>query len=151
MAKIDIEEVGLVLQREDLPQDKRTAIMRSLEQILRDLEAEKADKEPPQKKQLVMLVSDPEGKIESGSLTGWVIAIPEEESPVITPELIQRAANDFNTSPKGRRLPVTTVGEACEAVSAKFFKEYGVAVRTKVPVYVITTHNRLATEANEPD
>jgi hypothetical protein len=146
MAKIDIEEVGVVLQREDLPQEKRAAIMAGLEQILRDIEEEKAGRPPAPKKQLVMLVSDPEGKIESGSLVGWIVAIPEDESPVMAPELILRAANDFNTTPKGRRLPVETYGEACESVSAKFFKEHGVAIRTKTPVYVITTVNKLPRE-----
>jgi hypothetical protein len=70
-----------------------------------------------------------------------VLQIPEEESPVTTPDRIFRAVYDFNASKKGRLLPSKTVGEALEGVPAKDFKEVGVWVKTKTPVLVLSTNN----------
>ena len=123
-----------------------------LSDILHDIQAEiKAaesdeEKPPPVKKQFVILVSDPNGIIGDNDLVGWVTQIPEMDSPLTVEERICRAAYDFNASPRGRKIPVTSIGEACEAVPAKHFKEAGVAIKNKTPVSVIVTNNQIPTE-----
>ena len=57
-----------------------------------------------------------------------------------------RSSYDFNTTQKGRLLPVKTVGEAIENVPAKFFKETDVWVKTKTPVLVLKTDNDIPKE-----
>ena len=40
-------------------------------------------------------------------------------------------------------MPVETIGEACEAISAKLFKEQKIWIKTKVPVLAVTTPNKI--------
>lgn len=140
MAKIDIELVKMVLQRNELD-------IRLVSQILEDInlevknQAEEDEKLPSMKKQYTVLISDPDNQLEGKDLTAWVCQIPEEDSPALTQERIIRSAYEFNASPKGRRMPVKTIGEACEVVSSRFFKENKIWVKTKEPVLVLTTDN----------
>ena len=71
---------------------------------------------------------------------------PENESAATTPDRIFRSSYDFNTTQKGRLLPVKTVGEAIENVPTKFFKETDVWVKTKTPVLVLKTDNEIPKE-----
>jgi hypothetical protein len=104
------------------------------------------EKPPAVKKQFVILVSDPEGKMPKTDLVGWVLQIPETESVVTTPDRIFRSSYDYNTTKKGQLLPVKTVGEAIENVPGKFFKEADVWVKTKTPVLVLKTDNDIPKE-----
>lgn len=140
--KVELDTLKRVLQRNELDVRQVSQIM---EDINRELEKEEP-KAPAVKKQFAILVSDPEGRIEGAELTGWVLQIPEEESPALLTEKIFRAAYEFNATPKGSRFPVQTVGEACESVTARFFKEQGAWVKTKEPVRIIRTDNRIPTE-----
>ena len=49
-------------------------------------------------------------------------------------------------TPKGRRMPLKTVAEACEFGSAKIFKEHKVWVKTKEPVLIVRTNNKIPRE-----
>jgi hypothetical protein len=82
MAKVDLELVKMVLQRNDLD-------VRVVSQIIEDINAEvqaedDEEKPPPVKKQFVILVSDPEGELDGKDFTGWVLQIPEDDSPYTT-------------------------------------------------------------------
>ena len=74
---------------------------------------------------------------------GWVLQIPESDNPGTTIERVKRAAYEYNISKKGRKYPVNSIGEACEAIGAKFQKEQSVAIKTKLPVTVLRTANVL--------
>lgn len=146
MAKVDLDLVKLILQRN---LDDPTTITQVMEDINLELkaQAELEEKPPPVKKQYVMLVSDPEGELEGKDLVGWVVQIPEEDSVQTANERLIRGAYDFMQTPKGRRLPVQSIGEACEHVSARLFKEHQVWVRTKEPVLLVTTDNKIPLES----
>lgn len=102
------------------------------------------DKPPPQKKQFVILVSDPLRKMPEGEeFAGWVLQIPDDASPLSTGERIEKAAYDFNASPRGQKLPVQTVGETLESVPAKALKEVELWCKTKTPVLVVITRNEI--------
>jgi hypothetical protein len=68
---------------------------------------------------------------------------PENASPFSTMDRVFKGAYDFNASKKGRLLPVKSIGEALESVSAKYFKEAELWAKTKMPVAVIVTDNVL--------
>lgn len=104
------------------------------------------EKPPAVKKQSVLLVSDPAGRLPKSDFVGWVLQIPENESPATTQERIFRGAYDYNTTKKGRLYPAKTVGEALENVPAKFFKEADLWVKTKTPVLVLKTDNEIPKE-----
>lgn len=141
MAKVDLELVKMILQRNELD-------VRTVSQIIEDINAEvqaatDEEKPPPVKKQFVILVSDPKGELEGKDFTGWVVQVPEDDSPHTAEERLVRAAYEFNLTPKGRRLPVKQISEVCEHVSGRILKELQVWVKTKEPVYVVRTSNEV--------
>ena len=109
-------------------------------------EGPEGDKPPAVKKQFVVLVSDPDGKMPKHDFVAWVLQIPENESVATTQDRIFRSSYDYNTTKKGQLLPVKTVGEAIENVPAKFFKEADVWVKTKTPVLVLKSDNQIPKE-----
>jgi hypothetical protein len=145
MPKIDVSKVAEILQRNHLDP---AVLRRIIEEINVVVQPDPADDDapPPVKKQFLILVSDPEHKLPKDDFTGWVVQIPEDESPVTAPERLFRGAYDFNASKRGRQLPVKTVGEALENVGAKYFKEAELWVKTKTPVLMLRTDNRIPRE-----
>lgn len=144
MAKIDIELVEMVLKRTSLTELQQLQILEDLKfeskQVVDD------DREPPEKKQYVIVVNDPYGKIPATGFefSGWAVQIPEDDDPHSALEKLHCAALDFNLTPKGRRMPIKTIAEACEFGSAKLFKERKIWVRTKEPVLVLPTNGKIA-------
>lgn len=136
--KTDLDTVKAVLTRNAL--DVRT-VAAILEDLNREIEQEDDEpKPPPVKKQFAILVSDPEGILDDApDLVGWVVQVPEEESPLTVPDRLGKAAALYNATPKGRRLPVQTVAEACEFIPARLHKEAEAWVKTKEPVLVVPT------------
>lgn len=148
MAKIEIAKVTEILQRSNLEADVMKEILSAIQEEAKAAEAETEEKPPVQKKQFIILVSDPNGDMPEKDLVGWVVQIPEMASPLTVTERIHRAAYDFNSSRRGRKNPVSTVGEACEAVAQKHFKEAEIAIKTKIPVSVIVTDNQIPMDGN---
>ncbi len=149
MAKIDVETLKFILQRNEPDIRKVNDIMNEVEMELKAEEEEKANRPPPIKKQFSIILSDPEGELSEKDLTGWVVQLPEDDSVTAAPERIIKAAYEFNSTPKGRRMPVQTIGEACEVVTAKLFKEQNVWIKTKIPVLAVTCANKIPTEKVE--
>ncbi|MCH2155284.1 MAG: hypothetical protein MK080_04725 [Opitutales bacterium] len=143
MAKVDIDTLKLILQRNLQDPRQINDIINDINVELQEQEAENEEKPPPVKKQFCMLVSDPEDTLAGKDYVGWVAQIPEDESPLTCPDRIIRAAYEYNQTPKGRRLPLETIGEACENVSAKYFKEQDIWMKTKIPVHVVNTNNKI--------
>lgn len=156
VTKLELSEVNnaveLALAASQLDQatsdNIKTNILKQLRAVVEaDAENEEGEeKEPRAKSQYVVLVSDPNGVIKQ-DLVAWVLTIPEETAVQTTKDLLHRAFYDFNTTKKGRRLPVVTIGEGLENVPGTAYKEVGIKVKTKSPVLVITTDNVLPKEA----
>ena len=145
MPKIDVSKVAEILQKNHLEPALLRRIIEEMNIVVQpDPGADETP--PPVKKQFLILVSDPEHKLPKDDFTGWVVQIPEDESPVTTADRIFRGAYDFNASKRGRQLPVKTVGEALENVPAKHFKEAELWVKTKIPVLLLRTDNRIPRE-----
>lgn len=141
MAKVDIELVKMILQRNEVDVRKVAEIINDIEFELKTLEDD--EKPPAVKKQFVFMVSDPEGHLVGKDFTGWVLQIPEEDSPYVSEERLHRSVYEFNVTPKGRRMPVKTIGEACEVVSARILKEQNIWVKTKEPILMVRTENTI--------
>ncbi len=147
MAKVDLDLVKFILQRNDLDVRRVNSIMEEIEQEMKTIQEENPPA-PRVPKQFAIMVSDPEGILPRADFTGWVLQMPEEDSPATLEGQIHKAAYDFNQTPKGRRMPVKTIGEACEAVPARIFKEHQVWVKTKEPVLVLRTDNSIPTDTS---
>ncbi len=149
MPKIDVETLKFILQRNETDIRKINEIMQDINMELQAEEEERANRPPPVKKQFVVMLADHDGSLADKDITGWIAQIPEDDSPTTTAPRIISAAYEFNTTPKGRRMPVQTIGEACEVVSAKLFKEQNVWVKTKTPILAVPVDNAIPTDTSE--
>ncbi len=147
MAKIEVAKIADILRQNELEPAVMRRILEQINKVTEEAAVAEDEKPPAQKKQFVILVSDPDGQMPEHELAGWVLQIPEDASPLSLQERVHKAAYDFNATRRGRKLPVETMGEAFESVPAKNFKEVEVAVKTKTPVLVLTTDNKLPKDA----
>jgi hypothetical protein len=145
MPKIEVNKVAEILKKNEV---SPAVLRRVIEEMNLSVQPDPSDEEkaPAVKKQFVILVSDPDGRMPKHDFVGWVLQIAETESVATTQDRLLRSAYDFNTTKKGRMMPVKTIGEAIESVPAKFFKEADVWVRTKTPVLILTTSNEIPKE-----
>jgi hypothetical protein len=135
-----LEDVEFALDKNQIEAEKKQALLTDLQAML---EEETEAKEPKNKKEFVVLVSDPNGNINT-DLVAWVLQIEEGESPDSVKEKLSLAAAKFNNTKKGQKMPVETVGETIEVVQRKIMvEEAKVWIKTKVPVLVVTTDNSL--------
>ncbi len=142
MPKIDVNKVAEILKRNHIEPALLRRVVEEMNLAVQPDPGE-GDPPPPVKKQFIILVSDPEGTMPKGDLTGWVLQIPEDQSPASVPERLFKGAYDYNASKKGRLYPAKTVGDAVENVPAKFFREAELWVKTKTPVLVLRTDNEI--------
>jgi hypothetical protein len=142
MAKIEVNQVAEILKKHKLDPSLLKEIVEEMNEVSQPAVDEDI-KPPAPKKQFVVVLSDPEGKLPRKDLVGWVVQIPEDASPYSTTDRIFKGAYDFNASKRGRMLPVKSIGEALESASAKYFKESELWVKTKLPVAVVVTDNIL--------
>jgi hypothetical protein len=142
MPKIDVSKVAEILKKNQIEPALLRRLMEEMNLVVQPDGAEE-DKPPAVKKQFVILISDPDGKFPKTDFAGWVLQLPENESPATIEERIFRSAYDYNTTRKGRLYPAKTVGEALENIPAKHFKETEVWVKTKTPVLVLKTDNEI--------
>lgn len=142
MAKVDIDIVKAVLQRAEIDA-RKTA------QIIDDINFESKarykddEKEPPCKKEFVV-VYNPNAIDELSRGAAWILQIPKTDDPNEALQRLEAAARDFNLTPKGRRMPLKTVSEACEFCSKKILKEHKVWVRTAEPVLMLPTLGKIS-------
>jgi hypothetical protein len=142
MPKIDVNKVAEILKKNHIDP---AVLRRVVEEMNLAVQPDPGDGDqaPPVKKQFVILVSDPNEKLPKVDFTGWVLQIPEDESPASVQERLLKATYDYNASKKGRLYPAKTVGDAIEAVPAKLFRETELWVKTKEPVIVLRTDNEI--------
>jgi hypothetical protein len=145
MPKIEVNKVAEILKKNEI---SPAVLRRVIEEMNLAVQPDPGDEDKPPavKKQFVILVSDPDGKLPKHDFVGWVLQIPDTESVATTLDRIFRSSYDYNTTKKGRLLPVKTVGEAFEHVPAKAFKEADVWVKTKTPVLMLKTDNEIPKE-----
>lgn len=143
MPKIAVETLKFILQRNIEDIRKIAGVMQEIELELKAEQEEKDLKPKVAKKQNVIMVSDPDGKLQDVDLVGWIAQIPEDDDISTTPDRIIQAAHAFNCTPKGIRMPVETIGEACEVCSPYLFKEQDVWVKTKTPLLLVSVNNKI--------
>jgi hypothetical protein len=147
-SKIQVSKVAEILKKNEIAPDVLRRVMEEMNLVVQP-EPGDEDVAPAIKKQFVILVSDPEGRLPTTDFVGWVLQIPETESVATTQERIIRGAYDYNATKKGRLYPANTIGEALENIPAKHFKEADVWVKTKTPVLVLKTDNEIPKETTE--
>lgn len=140
--KVEIKKVEEVLNDKGVD----TALIQEVVSTLQTPD-EIEDDEPPEKmkKQYFIIVSDPDGKLPPNDFVGWVGQMDETEAPHTVMDKIHAAGYEYNTSRKGRKQPVSTIGEIMECVGAKYCKPAGFWKKTVEPILVVKTDNKLPT------
>lgn len=150
MAKVELDLVERILKRAEIGNNVLREIMGELQSAVQEnTDFNDEPKIAPVKKQFVVLVADNDGELAEKELMGWVFQLPEDEPMQSVPQKIARVAKAFNLSKKGRRYPVETVGETCENVSAKIFKEQKLWLKTKAPVLIVPMDNELDLDSKD--
>ena len=142
MPKIDVNKVAEILKRNHIDPAVLRRVVEEMNLAVQPDPGE-GDPAPPVKKQYIILLSDPEERMPKGDFTGWVLQIPEDESPASVQERLLKGAYDYNASKKGKLYPAKTVGDAVENVPGKFFRDTELWVKTKTPVLVLRTDNEI--------
>ena len=153
MAKVELDALKKLLEKNEVAVVKRNQILKDIQLLLEQEALDKEMSPPAVKKEFLVLVSDPKKALAAAypeGVVGWVVQIPEGEDAGQTVPRILQSAYNHNATPAGSKFPVETVGEALESVGPKIFTEQNVFVKTKVPVRVLTTDNRLPQEAPLP-
>ena len=145
MPKIEVNKVAEILKKNEISPAILRRVIEEMNLAVQPDPGEE-DKPPAVKKQFAILVSDPDGRLPKHDFVGWVLQLPENESVATTLDRVFRTSYDFNTTKKGRLLPVKTVGEAIENIPAKAFKEADLWVKTKTPVLMLRTDNEIPKE-----
>lgn len=141
MAKVDLDLLQFVLERNSVDARLTAQILSDIQEQIKLEKMEAEEREPPTKKKFVFVASDPEGVLDGRELVGWVVQIPEDQSEFSVEERIYAATYEYNRSKKGRRDPAKTVGEACERVPAKMFREQQIWVKNKEAAYLLPSRN----------
>jgi hypothetical protein len=142
MPKIDVNKVAEILKKNHIDPAVLRRVVEEMNLAVQPDPGE-GDQPPAVKKQFAILVSDPEERMPKGDFTGWVLQIPESESPASSQERIFKGAYDYNASKKGRLYPAKTVGDALENVPGRYFRDSELWVKTKTPVVVLRTDNEI--------
>lgn len=144
MPKIEVNKVAEILKKNEI---SPAILRRIVEELNLAVQPDTGEEKPPAlKKQFVIMISDPENRLPKHDFVGWVLQIPDTESVATTQDRLFRSSYDYNTTKKGRLMPIKTVGEAIENVPAKFFKEAEIWVKTKTPVLMLRTDNEIPKE-----
>ena len=121
MPKIDVSKITAILKKNQIDP---ALFKRLMEEINLAVQPDSGEELPPPiKKQYVILVSDPNNKFPKTDFVGWVLQMPEDESPATIEDRIFKSVYDYNTTKKGVLYPARTVGEAMENVPAKFLRK----------------------------
>lgn len=136
--KFALEEIQDSLRQAELPDEKITEVITDLQRRGEEIAEDTADEASGREKwQYVVLINNAEGVIPDNvpAMYGWVVKIPESATPMDAKTRAISAGQDFNMSPKGRRVPVRNVGEALQNVGRKIMREgHGLQVQTKEAV-----------------
>ena len=139
MAKVDLEVVQKILKENGVDVRVAAEILNQLRDVIKE---DAVEREKPAKKQLLVLVSEPEDGLPK-DLTGWVVQLLEDDDPTEVADKMVEVAKAFNDSPKGQRQPVESFGDAVQGIQSKFFRESDLWIKTREPVSVIPVKNSI--------
>lgn len=139
MAKVELEVVQKILKENGVDVRVAAEILNQLRDVIKE---DAVEREKPAKKQLLVLVSEPEEGLPK-DLTGWVVQLLEDDDPAVVADKIVEVAKAFNDSPRGQRTPAESFGDAVQGIPSKFFRESDLWIKTREPVRVIAVKNSL--------
>lgn len=148
--RLNEDDIEHVLTQKGVEQPKVKDIMTEIKR-LEDEEAERAKLQAStrKKKKMVLVASDPEDRfVQVVDCPVWVVQMNEEDNHTDVIEKINSATYAYNNDvlngkKKSKKNPVYKVSESLEQVTAKYFKEEEISVKTKEPTVIVRTDNKI--------
>ncbi|NBQ47976.1 MAG: hypothetical protein EBU33_05925 [Sphingobacteriia bacterium] len=142
--KLSLEEIQGALAEAKVPTEQQTMVIDHLQEVIKELEAEKiATKLPSQKNEFGVIIFDKNGVLKGQDFVAAVYTIPQGEDHDNVLRKISEAARDQNEAAKRKKHTIESMGEACESVKRKFIKQKNVNIKSKAPVRVLVSDNKL--------
>lgn len=153
MSKIALKEVQGVLEQHNVKD--AASIMKDLEQILAELEAEReANKEDKPAYETVVVVHDPSGKLIADKMdeviSAFVVQQEEGQDAGLIMSKIADAAKAQNEDAKRKKSRLQNLRDIFDGLKSKYLKEKKIKIKTKEPVRVLLTDGKTNLGSVEP-
>ncbi len=121
----------------DYPEINMSTRVKIINDIEREVEQNKPEREKNPKKQFVVLAVTDNEEIEEVPM--FMVQIEEGDDHNTIIDRITHATAEHNNTPKGEKFPIDTLGGALQETKRKFITEKKVWVKTKEPVIIVRT------------
>jgi len=144
---LSLDDIFESLKKAGIDSAKAKEVMENLKAVEEEKKEEKElEKGPKQKNQFVAFVMD-DGTLAGKELIGYVLQIPEGKDPKSTYDAYVSAVRSYNTTTrKGRKYPVTKVGEGMQIVKGKHLKDGKggkITIKTKEAIQIFPVKNEI--------
>ena len=136
--KFDIEEIKIVLNEAQADDNTKSKVLELLNVVAKEEEMEKDQDKTPKPKKDYIVFNHPNAT----STVFQILYADEDDGKPASEVLIDRlekVKSEFNSSKKGKRIPVRNLEELCEFVPQKFFKEHNLWKKTKLPAEAVSS------------
>jgi hypothetical protein len=141
--KVSLENVEAILLERQIEQPKVQAILRDLEKAAEEEKAEsEATKAPKNKWEHIIILNDPEKKLNPDELTGWVVVQEEGSDAGTILSRLSDAAKEQNESAKRKKSLLENFGAVFQSLKSKFLKNRHLKIKTKEAVRVLTVNGK---------
>ena len=142
--KIDISEIEEALKIALVEPDKQKEVLNHLQEVIKELEENKAaGAVPKQKNEFGVIIYSDEPEWAQKEFTASVYTIPQGSDHGQVLAKISQAARESNEAAKKKKNIIETIGDAFQNLKRKWAKEKGVNFKTKIPVRVLISNNKL--------
>lgn len=142
--KLGITEIQEALARAEVQPDQQEKVLNHLQEVIKELEAEKEQQNPAPKIKnefgVIILDENGEIKIDTAALL-YQIPCGEDHNTVF--DRLRAAVKEFNLTKKGQKNPITSVLDAFHTIAPKIFKSNGLIRKSKDLVRVIKTNGKI--------
>lgn len=135
--KVNIEDVEIIVKNNVSQNEEVIKILKELQKLTEEQKQQsKLNKNKPKKKLFAIQIENPEQV--------YVVQGTEEIDSTTLVDIIKtKIIPDFNCSKKGNKYPIENFGQAFEYVTNRFWSAYDLANKTKEPMDIIKTDNKL--------
>jgi hypothetical protein len=144
MTKVSIEAVLEGLKRAGVAAKEVGVTLNYLEKVAQEEQAQKdAEKLPTQKNEYGVILFDVDGVISGKDFSAVVYQIPQGDDHGLVLGKISESIREQMAAAKRKKFTIDTLGAAIQSLKRKFIKDKNVNLKTKNPVRVLISNNKL--------
>ena len=148
MSKISLEEVEAKLREKNVDAQIVKTVIKELEEVVEE-EKDNRDTTPKQKNEFLIVLLDPNDELKGRDFTGFVVQQKQGDDAGLVLDKIRTAAHDTNAAKKRKKNMIKTMTDAFHGIKRAFIKSKNIMIKTKIPVRVLITNDKLSEETNE--